>query len=277
MGGEPLLHPEWEKFAAFFSERKCYVSIATNGTLLEKNAEKILASHVDELIVSLDGTEDIHDKIRGSKNAYLKLLAGIKSINKARKTRQMKPKIIVNCTITEDNIYVLPDVVKICHLNDVDEVVFQLPMWMSERTGIQYSAMCYRFFGKSGNSWKGFVQRFNLNIEYLADFFMRCCEDYPGYVRLFNTCIKDKDDIYRYFNTEDSVAKHNCCSVIADTICVEANGDIVTCPDFPDVRCGNISSMKYSEYINQSNRIQYIELFREYGGFPICKRCCHYI
>lgn len=275
-GGEPFLHPNWEEFASYFASNKCYVSIATNGTLLAKNAKKIIDAHVDELVVSLDGTKDVHNKIRGDHSAYSKLLTGIKSISAAKKSRYMKPKIIVNCTITEDNIYVLSDVANICRENSIDEVVFQLPMWMSYCTGNEYNMICQQFFGMESKSWKGFVQKFDLDIEHLAEFIDDCKLNYPEYVRLFNSCINSKDDLYRYFTTEDSVAKHKQCNVITNTICVEADGDLIICPDFPDVKFGNIASMTYSDCIHQSERIRYIEIFRELGGFTICKRCCHY-
>lgn len=276
-GGEPLLHPEWEKIASFFTSNKCYVSIATNGTLLAKNAKKIMDTHVDELVVSLDGPETVHNKIRGNQHAYSDLLSGIMMINAARTSNYSKPKIIVNCTITDENIYALPEVIEICNANYVDEVVFQLPMWMSQYTGEQYSTICKRFFDVDSDSWKGFVQKFDLDVEYLASFIKSCKSKYPGYVRLFNSCISNKEDLYRYFTTEESVAKYKQCTAITDAICVEANGDLVVCPDFPDVKFGNIASMTYSDCICQFERKRYIDLFREYGGFSICKRCCHYV
>lgn len=276
-GGEPLLHPEWEKLAAYFVSNKCYVSIATNGTLLTKNVKKIMDTHVNELVVSLDGSEVVHNKIRGNQHAYSDVLGGIEMINAARKNNYLKPKIIVNCTITDDNIYVLPEVIEICYANNVDEVVFQLPMWMSRGTGEEYNTICQRFFKVDGDSWKGFVQKFDLDVEYLADF-VKCCKlNFPGYVKLFNSCIRNKEDLYRYFTTEDSVAKYKQCTAIIDAICVEANGNLVTCPDFPDVKFGNIATMTYSDCLFQSERCRYITLFREFGGFSICKRCCHYI
>ncbi len=75
-GGEPLLHKEIDKMAAFARSKKMQVSITTNGLLYPKFAEK-LAGNVNLLHFSLDSPdEEEHNKIR-KVNCYGKALESL--------------------------------------------------------------------------------------------------------------------------------------------------------------------------------------------------------
>jgi uncharacterized protein len=70
-GGEPLLRFELLKKVVEYAEKradeksKCIVfSITTNGTLLTPSVAEFLISHSVQMVVSLDGPRDIHDRCR---------------------------------------------------------------------------------------------------------------------------------------------------------------------------------------------------------------------
>src|SRR5215470_19918680 len=50
-GGEAMQHPHWPEIARRFRAEGVYVTLLTNGLLIRKQADEVLAS-VDELIVS---------------------------------------------------------------------------------------------------------------------------------------------------------------------------------------------------------------------------------
>lgn len=82
-GGEPILHPEFEKISKLFIEefpKLKNISLITNGFLTEKilkNVEKLaIICNVKKInfgvSVSLDGIDKMHQKIRRIKNAFNK-------------------------------------------------------------------------------------------------------------------------------------------------------------------------------------------------------------
>ncbi|NJF24816.1 radical SAM protein [Thermococcus sp. Bubb.Bath] len=79
-GGEPLTHPGFFEILPRAKERDLAVRVLTNGTLLEENAERLasLLDEWDEVQVSLDGTREVNDKIRG-KGSFEKAVRGDKS------------------------------------------------------------------------------------------------------------------------------------------------------------------------------------------------------
>lgn len=71
-GGEPLLREDWALLAKTMFQKGIEVSMITNGWLIDENtAEKIRESKIHRVGVSLDGTEEIHDKIR-CKGSYVR-------------------------------------------------------------------------------------------------------------------------------------------------------------------------------------------------------------
>src|SRR5271163_4868230 len=59
-GGEPLMHGDLENLCGFFRELNVRLTLLTTGLLLQRRAETVAACF-DEVIVSLDGPEAIHD------------------------------------------------------------------------------------------------------------------------------------------------------------------------------------------------------------------------
>lgn len=54
-GGEPLLHPAWDRYAERLAHRGVRTFMITNGFLIKENLQRILASPVRRIGVSIDG------------------------------------------------------------------------------------------------------------------------------------------------------------------------------------------------------------------------------
>ena len=89
-GGEALMNPRVFEFCQLLKNEKIKITILSTGLLLKKYADKIVR-HCDEVIVSLDGSEAIHNQIRRIPNAYGKLLNGI-SANSYNKCNSLSKK-----------------------------------------------------------------------------------------------------------------------------------------------------------------------------------------
>jgi MoaA/NifB/PqqE/SkfB family radical SAM enzyme len=82
-GGEALLNTNFFRLCAILKKEKIKITLLSTGLSIKKNAEQLL-QWVDEIIVSLDGDEPLHDAIRNVPGAFNKLREGvayIKSIN----------------------------------------------------------------------------------------------------------------------------------------------------------------------------------------------------
>jgi Fe-coproporphyrin III synthase len=92
-GGEALLHRGFEQLCRFLRQCGVRVTLLTTGLLLQKRAD-VVADGVDEIIVSIDGPEAVHDQVRRVKGAHQLIGKGIEAV------RQRKPRMPVNARST---------------------------------------------------------------------------------------------------------------------------------------------------------------------------------
>src|SRR5258708_25097894 len=78
-GGEALLNPNFFKFCDILKKQDIKVSLLSTGLTIRRNAEQLLV-YVNDLIVSLDGNEEVHDRIRNIPGAFKKLKEEVQHI-----------------------------------------------------------------------------------------------------------------------------------------------------------------------------------------------------
>jgi MoaA/NifB/PqqE/SkfB family radical SAM enzyme len=82
-GGEALLNPNFFRFCEILKKERIKITVLSTGLTLKRNVERIL-QWVNQVIVSLDGDQATHDRIRNIPGAFSKLKEGVvelKSMN----------------------------------------------------------------------------------------------------------------------------------------------------------------------------------------------------
>src|SRR5271170_4195953 len=79
-GGEPLMHNDLAALCNFFREQQIHLTLLTTGLLLYKRAEEV-ATLFDDIIISLDGPQEIHDSIRRVDGAYNLIHKGVIAVH----------------------------------------------------------------------------------------------------------------------------------------------------------------------------------------------------
>ena len=92
-GGEPLLNRELDAICEFFRDLGLRVTLLTTGLLLQKKAD-IVASGFDDIIISIDGPPDVHDRIRRVSGAFQAIQKGVSEV------RARRPGIPISCRTT---------------------------------------------------------------------------------------------------------------------------------------------------------------------------------
>ena len=78
-GGEALLNENFFKLCMLLKQQQLKISLLSTGLTIKKHAQ-LLTQWVDEIIVSLDGNENMHDAIRNIPGAFKKMAEGIAAI-----------------------------------------------------------------------------------------------------------------------------------------------------------------------------------------------------
>jgi MoaA/NifB/PqqE/SkfB family radical SAM enzyme len=116
-GGEAMQHPQWSGIAQRFRAEGVRVLLLTNGLLLRKQIDDVLAS-VDEVIVSLDGgTAATYEAIRGVDGFDL-ILDGI------RQVRAGGLPVTTRTTVQRANFREIPQVIEAAKAADVNSISF---------------------------------------------------------------------------------------------------------------------------------------------------------
>jgi len=118
-GGEALLNKNFFLFCEIIRAQGIKITLLSTGLTIERHADKILAL-VDEVIVSLDGDEETHDRIRNINGAFTELKKGVQKL----KTLQPKFAVSARCVIHQLNYKVWDKIVAAAKEIGLDSVSF---------------------------------------------------------------------------------------------------------------------------------------------------------
>lgn len=89
-GGEAMLNPHFFRFCEILKRAGIRITVLSTGLTLKRNAASLL-EWADDIIVSLDGDEELHDSIRNIPGAFTKLKEGVQQI------KSLDPDFPVSC------------------------------------------------------------------------------------------------------------------------------------------------------------------------------------
>jgi MoaA/NifB/PqqE/SkfB family radical SAM enzyme len=118
-GGEALLNRDYPRLCATLKSENIRLTLLTTALLLQKQAAQI-AESFDDIIISLDGPERIHDAIRGVTRAFRLIEQGIIAVRKLRPTFD----ITARCTVQKANHAHLRETVAAAKLLNLNGISF---------------------------------------------------------------------------------------------------------------------------------------------------------
>lgn len=125
--GEPYINPAFLDMVSYASRKKLYTITSTNGHFLnEENARRTIASGLDRLIISIDGTtQEVYEQYRvGGKLDTV--LQGARNVVKwKRELGSPTPHIIFQYLVVRPNVHQIEEVEKLAREIGVDEVRFK--------------------------------------------------------------------------------------------------------------------------------------------------------
>jgi len=118
-GGEALLNPNFFRFCEMLNREHISVTLLSTGLTLKKNAAAI-TRYVRDVIVSLDGDETMHDRIRQIPGAFRMLREGVEQI----KTLSPAFRVTARSVIHRINFRSWPAIIESAANMGLDQVSF---------------------------------------------------------------------------------------------------------------------------------------------------------
>jgi MoaA/NifB/PqqE/SkfB family radical SAM enzyme len=236
------------------------ITILSTGLLLKRYADRVIA-HTDEVIISLDGSEAVHNAIRRIPHAYQKLAEGVQAV----KTLQSGYPISARCVIQRLNFADWPHIVDSAHALGLDGISF-LPADISStafnRPDLWDAARTEAVKPDIGQlpQLKAVIESLILN--YTADFAHGYIAESPAKIRR----------IYDYYAALHNLADFppvRCNAPWVSTV-VEADGAVRPC--FFHHPLGNVREAPLPDLLNSPAAITFRQNL-DMDTDPICRKC----
>jgi radical SAM protein with 4Fe4S-binding SPASM domain len=126
--GEPLLHPNYMELLRLAKSKRICVTCSSNGQLLAdpRMADQLVASGLDNLILSVDGlSEETYQRYRRG-GRLSKVMEAIQNVRRSREALQQKtPRICVQFIVMKHNEHELADFTRTAESWGADEVLIK--------------------------------------------------------------------------------------------------------------------------------------------------------
>jgi MoaA/NifB/PqqE/SkfB family radical SAM enzyme len=259
-GGEALLHSNLWKLCEKLRSIGIKISLLSTGLTVRQHAAEIVAN-CDDLIVSLDGSKNIHNSIRNLPAAFEKLEEGVREVKGTNRSFRVTGR----CVIQKQNFRDIWNILRTAKALNLDQISFlgadvssgafnRPEAWPTERTATVALDL---------KEIEELHQILNDGItEYKADFDSGFIAESPEKLM----------SIVQHYKAVAGLADfpERKCNAPWVSAVIESNGDVMPC--FFHKPYGNIREKGLSEVLNSSKAVAFRQTLKV-GQDPTCRRC----
>ncbi|TSJ43199.1 radical SAM protein [Mucilaginibacter corticis] len=259
-GGEALLNTNFFKLCEILKNEGIKVSLLTTGLSIKNNADQLL-KWVDDMVVSLDGDEAMHDAIRNIPNAFKKLKEGVEHIKASDPTYRITARTVIHRL----NFRNWPAIIDAAKNMGIDQISF-LPADVSSHAFNRQTAW------SEPKQHEVLVQEKELGE--FAEILIKLISDHvDDFENGFIAESVDKiEDIYHYyaaFYGLNPFPYKRCNAPWVSTV-VEADGSVRPC--FFHDTIGNIRNSSLDDILNTPEVINFRRTL-DMSANPTCVKC----
>jgi len=272
---EPLLYKDLPEVIEIIKKCGLKCTITTNGYLLEKHAEYIVEMGLDNLSVSIDGPDKVHDMIRGVNGAFRRAINGIKKVNEIKDVEDTPyPQILVNSTISQYNVgSPLLELADIAYDLNVNHLQFGHLNFITDEMAREHNEG-YGDICKINSSSVSSMDLNEIDINELIETIQLLKNKWPSSFCSFYPEMRG-DEIYVYYKNPEKFIKNDKCFKPWLNTQILSNGTVV-----PGARCafniemGNVNDRKFRDIWNGYKYKEFRLKLKKVGATSACTRCC---
>jgi MoaA/NifB/PqqE/SkfB family radical SAM enzyme len=269
-GGEPFLFPGIIELLKYINSKGMFISLDTNGTMLEKYAEELVTIGNMHITFSVDGPEKIHDNVRGIQGSFKKTKDNIALLHQLDKEHKISKSICFTISqYSYKGLGEMPDVARSMNIGSMNIVPYY---YVPAEIGNNYEKELKDNFDCPAYSWKGFHHD-NSGVDF--DIFVK-------ELRKYKTSLNGiKDDPYMplteeeyklWFSDSKALIGSLECKNVESLIDFQPGGEANFCVDFPDYCFGNVHGSTIKELWN-SQEAEKFRAYRRKKPLAVCYRC----
>lgn len=259
-GGEALMHSNLWRFCDLLHSIDVKISLLSTGITLASHAGEVV-SHCDDVIVSLDGSREIHNTIRNIPQAYEKLLEGVHAI----KTLNPSFRVTGRTVLQKQNFRDFPNLIRAAKEMELDQVsflgadvsseAFNRPEGWTEQKISEVSLT-----EEETNELERMIQA--SFVDFVVEYKSKFIAEHPAKMM-------EIVQHYRGINKTSDFPRKKCNAPWVSVV-IESNGDVRPCFFHPAY--GNIHSQSFEGVINSKAAIAFRKGLDVMAN-PICRQC----
>ena len=271
-GGEPLLHRDIIPTLRLIKERNLRANIITNGTLVNNIAKTLVELELDEIIFSLDGPPEIHDKVRGKNGVYEAARDGfLRLYDEKTRVGSKKPVLNVNSTIFDFNYRYLPETLETARSLMAEEVTFHHLIFLSEAMFLNHNRALKKEFNTSSPDWGGFILDSPPNIK--IDLLNKMIREVKSQGASVYPNLSEREVHEYYIDFEFSPKNYRLrCKSPWMVAYIFPDGSVHPCLSM-GVTMGDINKEPFLKIWNNERYKKYRRVVKKQGHFDACARC----
>jgi MoaA/NifB/PqqE/SkfB family radical SAM enzyme len=275
-GGEPFLRKDLLELVHYAHERHVITMVNTNGHFLRERGCDVVRSGMDYIMVSLDGPQEVNNRIRlGKEDGYAAVAAGVEDLIQARhRLGSRYPLIELILTLTEENQGSLAETAAIARRWGVDYFAVTFGIFTTAELARESAEQLRQEFGVDPKFYYGFVRDMSrmdpaviaAGVQEVRRLWGSRYKQYPPL----------KFDIAEFFHRPEAALTDKQCVAPWMTMQVMANGELAYCEDFADLVIGNVKERDPLVLWNSPASRAWRRRIRTRGILPAETRCTSY-
>lgn len=276
-GGEPFVYTKINELIELLQEYDREVAICTNVLLAERYLDGLAKLNKLELLIGLEGPEQIHDSIRG-KGTYKKAINIVNALIERKQKGLFNGKISVHTMISDRIRNNLFDYLCFLEKVGIDMVVVCFPWYIADGCKVEmdhyFHKMC-TYLPSYSNVERPSWYSFNYNIdEQYIDCFISQFELINQ--KRWNMVIRYQPDLegaeIKKFILGESLKSDRKCLAVLERTEINPDCSVSACKFFDEFKIGNLKEKSLREIWHSKIYCDFRSMLCD-QQMPICSKC----
>ena len=267
---EPLVYKHLEESLEYAQQKKLKTSITTNALNLKKKAASLVEFGVENVFISLDGPQDIHNSIRGHQRSFQKAIEGIEQLLEY----DNPPAISVFCVITEWNIGHLKTFVDYFKAYPIKQLGFMHTNFTPSSIADAHNLL----FGSTYRATQSNTEEIDINnfdLDVLLEEIHAIKKDTYSFNVSFSPELETAEKLNTFYHRPDVFMGKGCSDAFSN-IMIKSDGSVIPAHGrCYNLKAGNLYEQNLKEVWNAKPLAKFRKDLNKVGGLmPACSRCC---
>lgn len=271
-GGEPCARSDIEDVVAVIKKHDLPLGMVSNAMqLTPQRSARFKSLGLEQIVVSLHGPEEIHDRITGIPGSFRKATANIAEMCRGDR----KTEVMLNLVVSREILDSLPEMVELGQSLGVDRVRFHHLLFMTREEVAEHEEWCHAHLSEPLATGLEPTLYF-CGMDAVEGFHV----DVPRAIKVVTA--KYGDFVIQQPDLADSEVtqwyskgfdNQRRCLFVWRSLFIDPEGFAIPCQHYGGMKFGNVLERPFMEVWNSPEYRRMRRTLRK-GLLPACSRCC---